>query len=464
MHIRKYDLNFGRRELLKGIACGAGTGVLMPIEKVMAKDMPLTNAYPDELYSIEDQTKGKISVGDYITKANVEDAKHILDPSMYDQIKNAGRRIKIKAPTTDMRKLFNHAYYEAMQRNIAEGRTAKFNADGNVVDAQGNPWGGGVPFISPKTGVEVWANMAMSWGRADANTYAIKQWDFGADGKLEYQYDFQWVELQMQARTDRKVFRGYDKELRRQTVYFSNSADVRGTSFLSNWSVDQRQIPDLYGYLPEFRRVRQFPANQRFEPLIPGATWFLTDPWAAGDPFLTWGNHKIIERKPMLIACSGNFSGTDDNWKPKEQEVGNPIFWESEYEMAPDIIVTECEPVGFPRSPVSKTRVYVDARNSVPCGCVRYDRQGKLWANFEMAFGQFVGGGKDGKRVVMSADGKTPAWSWTYVMIYDHQNKRLSRTHHAKKGVGTESLFQIDEDWLFETYCTQQALQSLGRA
>ncbi|MBU0539701.1 MAG: DUF1329 domain-containing protein [Gammaproteobacteria bacterium] len=463
MHIRKYDLNFGRRELLKGIACGAGTGVLMPIEKVMAKDMPLTNAYPDELYSIEDQTKGKISVGDYITKANVDYAKHILDPSLYDQIKNAGRRIKIKAPTTDMRQLFNHAYYEAMQRNIAEGRVAQFNAEGNVVDAQGNPWGGGVPFISPKTGVEVWANMAMSWGRADANTYAIKQWDFGADGKLEYQYDFQWVELQMQARTDRKVFRGYDKELRRQTVYFTNSADVRGTSFLSNWSVDQRQIPDLYGYLPEFRRVRQFPANQRFEPLIPGATWFLTDPWAAGDPFLTWGNHKIVERKPMLIACSGNFSGTDDNWQPKEQE-GNPIFWESEFEMAPDIIVTSCEPVAFPRSPVSKKVVYVDARNSVPCGCVRYDRQGKLWANFEMAFGQFVGGGKDGKRVVMSADGKTPAWSWTYVMIYDHQNKRMSRTHHAKKGVGTESLFQIDEDWLFETYCTQQALQSLGRA
>ena len=113
---------------------------------------------------------------------------------------------------------------------------------------------------------------------------------------------------------------------------------------------------------------------------------------------------------------------------------------------------------------MSKKLVYVDARNSVPCGCVRYDRQGKLWANFEMSFCQFVGGGKDGKRVVMSADGKTPAWSWTYCMIYDHQNKRMSRTHHAKKGVGTESLFQIDEDWLFETYCTQQALQSLGRA
>lgn len=463
MHIRKYDMNFSRRQLLKGMAYGAAAGVLMPLEKVFAKDLSLLKAYPDELYSIDDQTKGKISVGDYITKDNVEYAKHLLDPSNYDQILNEGRRIKVRAPTTELRQLFNNSYYEAVQRNIAEGRGGKFDSKGNVVDSNGKAWSGGLPFTSPKNGQEIWANMAMSWGRADSNTYAIKQWDYGADGNLEYEYDFQWVELQMQARTDRKVFRGYEDEIRRQCVYFSNSQDVRGTSFLSNWSYDQTKIPDLYGYLPEFRRVRQLPANQRFEPLIPGSTWFLTDPWAAGDPYLTWGNHKIIDRKPMLLACNGNFADTDDNWKPKEQ-ANNPKFWETEYEMSPDVIVTECEPVGYPRSPVSKKRVYADARNSVPNGCMRYDRQGKLWANFEMAFGQFVGGGADGNRVVLSADGKTPAWSWVYCNSYDHQNKRMSRTHHAKKGVGTESLFQIDEDWLFETYCTQQALQSLGRA
>jgi len=463
MLIKKFDFDYGRRKMMQNVALGVGAGVLMPLEKLVAKDLDLNKAYPDELLSVEMQTKGKLKPGDYITKDNVESAKHLLDPSVFDQIRNEGRRIKIRAPTTDMRKLFNNSYYQAMQENLASNRTGKFGADGNVYDEAGKAWGGGLPFSNPKDGKEVWCNMAMSWGRADANCYAIQQWDYGSTGKLEYRYDFQWVELQMQARTDKKVFRGFDKEIRRQAVYFASSQDVRGTSFLSNWAYDQRKIPELYGYLPEFRRVRQFPANQRFEPLIPGATWFLTDPWAAGDPFLTWGNHKILERKPMLGAFGGNFAENDDNWMPKEQK-NNPKFWETEYEMSPEVIVTECEPTGYPRSPVSRKRVYVDARNSVPCGCMRYDRQGKLWANFEMAFGQFVGGGKDGKRVVLSADGKTPAWSWTYVMIYDHQNKRMSRTHHAKTGTGIESKFQVDENWLFDTYCTQQALQSLGRA
>lgn len=118
MHIRKYDMNFSRRQLLKGMAYGAAAGVLMPLEKVFAKDLSLLKAYPDELYSIDDQTKGKISVGDYITKDNVEYAKHLLDPSIYDQILNEGRRIKVRAPTTELRQLFNNSYYEAMQRNI----------------------------------------------------------------------------------------------------------------------------------------------------------------------------------------------------------------------------------------------------------------------------------------------------------------------------------------------------------
>lgn len=53
---------------------------------------------------------------------------------------------------------------------------------------------------------------------------------------------------------------------------FTSTADVAGSSFMSVWSNDQRQFPQLVGYLPQFRRTRTFPASQRFEPLIPGVT------------------------------------------------------------------------------------------------------------------------------------------------------------------------------------------------
>jgi len=464
MRIRKYDFNYGRRKMMESVAYGLGAGVLMPLEQAFAKEVDdINKVYPEELLSIEAQTKGKIKVGDRIDKNNVEHVKHLLDPGTYEQISGVeGRTIYIRAPTTAPRDLVSAGYYEATVQDVKSGHAAKFDANGNVVDENGKKWQGGLPFVNAKTGVEVWANMCLNIGRADNACYVIEQKDYGADAKQEYHYNFQWVELNSTARTDRKVFRGLENELRRQSVFFAASPDVRGTSFLSIWDYDMRKIPDLYGYLPEFRRVRQFPSNQRFEPLVPGAVWFLTDPWAAGDPYLTWGNHKILERKPMLGPWASDFSRHDENWEPPRQK--NPKFFDIPYELSPEVIVTSCEPVGYPRSPVSKRVAYVDARNSMAASNIRYDRQGKIWSNFEMAHGMFKGGGKDGKRFIKSADGVNPGWSWTYVHIYDFQNRRMSLCNHSKGAAGVEARFQADPEWLFNTYCTAQALQALGRA
>jgi len=71
----------------------------------------------------------------------------------------------------------------------------------------------------------------------------------------------------------------------------------------------------LYGYLPAFRRVRQFPTNQRFEPLVPGITFFLSDAWSSGDPMLTWGNFKTVGRQPFLGPISGNWQWSRPTWE-----------------------------------------------------------------------------------------------------------------------------------------------------
>ena len=464
MRIRKYDINYGRRKLMESVAYGLGAGVLMPLEKVYAKGIDdISKAYPDELLSVEAQSKGKVKVGDVVDKNNVEYVKHLLDPGVYEQITGPeGRTIYIKAPTMNPRDLVSADYYDATVEDIKNGHHAKWDANGNAVDENGNKWQGGLPFVNAKDGKEVWCNMAMNIGRNDDACYVIEQKDYGGDGKQEYHYNFQWVELNSTGRADRKLFKGLDNELRRQSVFFAASPDVRGTSFLSVWDYDQRKIPDLYGYLPEFRRVRQFPSNQRFEPLVPGAVWFLSDPWAAGDPYLTWGNHTITERKPMLGPWAADFSRHDENWEPPRQK--NPKFFDIPYEMSPEVIVTSCEPTGYPRSPVSKRVAYVDARNCMAASNIRYDRQGNLWSNFEMAHGQFKGGGKDGKRLIVGRNGVDPGWSWIYVHIYDFQNKRMSLCNHCKGAAGVEARFQADPDWLFNTYCTAQALQALGRA
>ena len=387
MHFQKYDHNYGRRKLMKNMALGAGAGVLMPLNKLFAAEKELGKAYPDELMSIEMYTKGKINTGDFITADNVEIVKELLDPIVFEQIKTMGRKIKIRKTETDWTKMFPAEFYEKTLANVNSGFAAKFNADGNVVTPDGKPWTGGLPFPDPKTGDELQANLAMSWGRGDYNQYAINDVVFNPDGTKAYDYEFVWAELQAQARIDGSVFKNKKDLLRFQSIVFTSTSDVAGSSFLSTWYYDQRKFPELYGYLPQFRRVRQFPTNQRFEPLIPGVTWFLTDPWAAGDPMRTWGDYKIIERKPMLGAFNTKFN-SDNNWvAPAHGGQNGETFFDTEYELSPEVAILESKPTEYPRAPVGKRLAYVDVRNSIYCGNIRFDRQDKPWVNFETGFG-----------------------------------------------------------------------------
>ena len=83
MRIRKYDFDYSRRVLMEKVALGMGGGVLAPAWSTFAKDGEINKAYPDELRSIEAQTKGKIKPGDVIDSKNVEYVKHLIDPIMY---------------------------------------------------------------------------------------------------------------------------------------------------------------------------------------------------------------------------------------------------------------------------------------------------------------------------------------------------------------------------------------------
>lgn len=462
MHIRKFDFNYGRRQLMKNTALGLGAGVFMPLDKAFAADGGIGKAYPDELMSIEMMTKGQIKTGDFITADNVDIVKDMLDPIVYDQIKTDGRRIKIRKTETDFSRMFPYESYTRTLANIESGVKAQFDASGNVVTADGKPWVGGLPFPNPTTGREVQANMAMAWGRGDYNQYAVNDTVFNPDGSKGYSYDLVWAELQVQGRSDGTTFRDMDDLVRLQTVLFTATQDVAGSSFLSVWYYDQNKFPDLYGYLPQFRRVRQFPTNQRFEPLIPGVTWFLSDAWAAGDPMGTWGEYKILERKPMLGAFNSNAGISNPNWRHNTHGgARGETYFDVEYELAPEVVVLESKPVGYPRSPVGRRLAYVDVRNSIFCGCVRFDRQDKPWVNFEAGFGLY----EDGDNVVMGPDGKHPAWSWTYVLSFDAQSRRMSQISHLLEVAGGyKSLFEkgLDET-MYSKFFTQQALQRLGQ-
>ncbi|TJY63255.1 DUF1329 domain-containing protein [Sinimarinibacterium sp. CAU 1509] len=457
MHIRKYDFNYSRRmfmeKTLKGIA---SAGVLAPMWPLIANGADISKAYPDELLSIEMYTKGKIKPGDFITAANVDVVKDLLDPISYMQVKEMGRRIEIVESVKDASVLFPNAFLEATLKN--QGK-AEIGADGNIYAPGKKAWIGGLPFPDPKTGEEVIANITLSWGRHDYCQYAIRQWDIAPDGSEAYQYDFVWAELQATGRLDGTVFQNKADMLRFQSVWFTAPNDIGGTAFLSSWHYDQNKFPDLYGYLPAFKRVRQFPTNQRFEPLVPGVTWFLSDAWAAGDPMLTWGNYKIVGRQPMLGAVAGNFSGSKKNWEAGTH--GGPkgkTFWDSKMQLVPECIVLEAEPTGYPRSPVGKKRIWIDTRNQLFVAYNTFDRRGDVWKSFEAGWSRY----EDGGTVIKDANGN-PDWSWTYLHSHDVQSNRMSRIMHTEScSGGYKSELSAGSDDVYNKFMTTTAIQRLG--
>ncbi|MBN8887098.1 MAG: DUF1329 domain-containing protein [Rudaea sp.] len=458
MHIKKFDFDYGRRMLLQKAAIGAGAGVLAPLWSHIANAADASKAYPDELLHIEAFTKGKIKVGDVISADNVDVVKDLFDPITYKQIKTMGRKINIIEPPKSVAELFPADYLEVTLKNKGK---AKFDANGNVVDEAGNPWIGGLPFPDAKTGEEAIANLTLSWGRHDYSQYAIRQWDMDPGGDQAYQYDFVWAELQAQARTDGSVFQNRKDLLRLQSVWFTGPQDVSGTSFLNTWYYDQRKFPELKGYLPAFKRVRDFPTNQRFEPLLPGVTWFLSDAWAAGDPMLTWGNYKIVERRPWLAPVSGNWRGSKPNWEiPAHGGPKGKTFFDSYFSLVPECIVLEAEPVGYPRAPVGKKRVWIDVRNQLANSYITFDRRGEVWKSFEGAYGRL----QDGGAVEKDAKGNVD-WSWAYYLSHDSQTNRMSRGCHTQSCAGGyKSLLSAGNVDVYNKYLTVQAIQRLGAA
>lgn len=456
MHIRKYDFDYSRRFFLEKTAKGIlSAGVLAPMWPLIAHSADITKAYPEELLSIEGYTKGKINTGDLITADNVELVKDLLDAVAYRHVKEMGRQIRIVPSTRDVTRLYPAEYLEATLRNKGQ---ARFDADGNVVTPDGKPWIGGNPFPEANTAEEAFVNLCLSWGRHNNSTYAVRDWEIGPDGGLTYQYDFVWVEENMVARVgaDGPYVPGMEDKLRLQSVFFTSPADVRGTSYLNTWHYDQRKFPDLVGYLPAFKRVRKFPTNQRFEPLVAGMALYLSDAWAAGDPMLTWGNYKVVGRGPFLGAVSQNWYGDHPNWeRPVHGGPQGQTFFETQMELCPEVIIVEAEPVGYSRAPVSKKRVCIDVRNMMYVSYITYDRRGDIWKSFEPQYSMYE---KGSERVL---DGKHTAWSWTAVQCHDIQSDRMTRFVQAKQVAGGHTS-GYNRDGLVDRFLTSQAIQRLG--
>jgi len=460
VHLIKFDKTFTRRHFLKTMSSGIVTsGVLAPLWNVIAATGDISRAYPDEALSIEHYTNGKVRVGGVLDASNVDSAKDLVDPITYHQIKNDGRIVDIIATPTKIMHLNPASYIEATLRN--KGR-ARFDKNGNVVSDDGGPWIGGHPFPDAKDAREMMAGVALSWGRHDIAFYCIVERIRDSEGKLLFRYNQIFTEVHPTGRLvldPKPYWPGHEGKVRYNTTLLTSPGDVAGSAFLAIWHYDQSRFPDFHGYLPAFKRVRRFSANQRFEPLWPGSVFFASDAWTMGDPFLTWGNFKLIGKTPFLAGVGGQGGGWHSdhpNWETTF--VGGKTgdkYLRTRFSLVPEAYVVEMEPVKYPMAPYKKRRVWLDARTMSPMVSVAYDRAGKEWKQFEG--GTTLYEQPSGEKFAVGGESY---WSWTYVHIHDVQKDRISVITQVKQLDNYKCTF--NDPSIYEGYCTLQAIQRLG--
>lgn len=228
MRIKKYTPEFTRRRFLDVTARGfLGAGVLAPVWSVLAENGDFADAYPDELLSIEEFTKGALKTGDEINKDNVHLVKDLLDPIRYTQVEQLGRRMTLVKTTTDISRLSPVTYIEATLRHQG---MAKFDDKGNVVVDDGQPWVGGNPFPNPQNGVEMFAGITLTWGRHDVSFYPVKTYELDPQGKVAYRYELAWCEFAPTGRITldpKPVWPGHEDKLRYQSVFFTEPQDFK---------------------------------------------------------------------------------------------------------------------------------------------------------------------------------------------------------------------------------------------
>ena len=291
--------------------------------------------------------------------------------------------------------------------------------------------------------------------------YAIPATTVDPDGRARYEYDWVWGEQQCAGLVHPDSGGPYlarkEHLLRMQVIWFTWTPEVRGHAFLSHWKYDQREIPDLWGYLPNLKRVRRF-LESALRALHAGYEPLLSDAWASGDPMLTWGNFKIIHRGPFLGSSHGQWHPDNENWRPPlvggKQDQSYFYVGKS---LIPEVVVFEGEPVGYPSAPVSKRRIYMDVRNMGAGSAITFDRKGDMWKGFEGGGGQ----AKTATQEILAKDGR-PEWSWWWAISHDVQRNDVTRFHHGEtcRG-GAKSVLDPEED-IAQNYMTEQALRRLG--
>ena len=317
---------------------------------------------------------------------------------------------------TDVTRLTPLPYLQATLSN--KGRHKIF-PDGNLYTLEGRPWIGGNPFPQPQAAQEVLMANTLSWGEHDTQAHGTLDWDTDADGNVEYQYGSFYVEWQAVRRLtldSHPYMPGHENQIRffGGTVVQPPTSTARASS--RSGAYDQRQLPGYYVYQPTTKRVRSYPVDQRFEPRS-GQYVFRCRILEHGRPIADVGNFELVGKGPMLAGAHHCADLDQPNWLHKTCGGKSGVkYWRTRMELVPEAYWSKWTRA-YPRAPIGKKRIWYDARTLNSAAMISYDRQGKVWKQWEGGFDYY-----DRKPGMTWIEGVPEHfWGWTHVHAHDSE-------------------------------------------
>ncbi|MDO8608093.1 MAG: DUF1329 domain-containing protein [Phaeospirillum sp.] len=324
--------------------------------------------------------------GAVITAANVDQAKDVLDPAMYEAIKNGWYEMKVGATTSfDVSK----SYVDATEKNL--GKVALGDKLGEIKGyVAGRPFPEEPQASDPRAGEKIAWNFkyGINWGDSAANSPTYWSYRAMADGKVERVLKMSMHWLNFMHRTGQAPMPNIEpnpSEMYRATyVKVLEPQDVADTQLLIHRYEDDTKLDSTWLYLGFQRRVRKLSSGQ------------ITDSFLGSD---------------IMIEDFEGYNGriSDMKWTFKgARTILMPFFNHDEQVLAAEYAEPNYKFVGFtgkgscfanvswqlrkayevdvtpidPNHPVGKRTMFFDAQTMAASRTLTYDRNGKLWKNF----------------------------------------------------------------------------------
>ncbi|MDI3323591.1 DUF1329 domain-containing protein [Pontibacterium granulatum] len=329
-----------------------------------------------------------VSAGMVINQSNVETVKDVLDPAMYQFVKNGDYEIKVGETTSfDL----HSSYVEATKAGL--GKVKLGDKPGIIEGAHaGRPFPEEPSQDDPRAGEKLAWNYKYGYNWGDSAAISPFYWKYRnmKSGKVERTVKFNFHFLNYTHRTQQEPYPALTPNpsslFRGIYVQVLEPFDVKNTQLLIHRFEDDLKRDNAYLYLGFQRRVRRLSTGQVTDAFL-GSDIMIED-FEGYNGRISDMNWTYKGTKHMLLPMYNHNEMELDADTHKDDEGYQVVAFGGKGGCFPNITwqlrkvyVVESDPVD-PNHPISKRQHFIDAQTFTIPRNITYDRKGDMWKSW----------------------------------------------------------------------------------